>query len=59
MSEIIPNKILQSSEKENAAFPLLSGKNTPEGKTFIYLSKDYACQQPVESVEEILMLLNK
>lgn len=59
LSEFIPNKILQFSEKENAVFPLLSDKNIPEGKTFIYLCKDYACQKPVETVEEFLMLLNK
>ncbi|HTN38556.1 MAG TPA: thioredoxin domain-containing protein [Arachidicoccus sp.] len=48
-----PNRLLQFSEKVNQAYPLLADKKIPAGKTFIYLCKDYACSQPVETVKDL------
>jgi uncharacterized protein YyaL (SSP411 family) len=39
-----------AAPKEND-FALLKGK-TFNGRTLIYLCRNYACQQPVDSVEE-------
>ena len=46
----LPHSILMSAPKEND-FALLQGK-TFNGRTLIYLCRNYACQQPVDSVEE-------
>ncbi|WP_448672895.1 MULTISPECIES: thioredoxin domain-containing protein [Chitinophagaceae] len=47
----IPDKLIVSSEKDYG-LPLLQERLKP-GKTLIYLCKDYSCQQPVESLEEL------
>lgn len=52
-SYYLPNAIFMASKEEDATFPLLEGKN--EG--YIYLCQNYACQRPVESVEEFFSLL--
>jgi uncharacterized protein YyaL (SSP411 family) len=46
----LPHSILMAALKEND-FALLKGK-TFNGRTLIYLCRNYACQQPVDSVEE-------
>jgi uncharacterized protein len=46
----LPHSILMAAPKEND-FALLKGK-TFNGRTLIYLCRNYACQQPVDSVEE-------
>lgn len=52
----IPNKILQASGVINDTFPLLRQKIF--GDDFlIYICKDYACQPPVKTAEEIKSLL--
>ena len=45
----IPGRILQAANKENDAFPLLRYREPPDGKTWIYLCRQYACQKPVDS----------
>ncbi|HVX25070.1 MAG TPA: thioredoxin domain-containing protein [Parafilimonas sp.] len=50
LKEYIPNKIVQSSDKENDYWPLLRGKNFSSG-TYIYLCEDYSCLNPVENIE--------
>jgi uncharacterized protein YyaL (SSP411 family) len=50
--QFIPQKTLMSSVETNDHFPMLVGKE-PEAETLIYLCKDYACQQPVKTVEEL------
>ncbi len=54
-SNYFPNAIFVASKEEDETFPLLEGK--AEG--YIYLCQNYACQRPVESVEEFYSLLNK
>ena len=47
----VPNRVLMAVEHVEASFPLLSGKSA-EGDTNIYVCKEYACRQPVKTVEE-------
>jgi len=46
-----PDALLMASEKDGV-FPLLQNRHKAN-KTLIYLCKNYSCQQPVESVEEL------
>ena len=50
LSLYFPHRILMSATQEND-FPLLKGK-LPNSHTLIYLCRNYACQQPVNSVKE-------
>lgn len=50
----IPSKLMQISFTENNMFPLLQGKTVSNNKTLIFLCKEYACNQPVETVKELL-----
>jgi len=53
----IPNKVVQASVKQNDKFPLLEGKIAIEENTFIYVCKNYACRQPVSTVQQVETLL--
>ncbi len=53
----IPSRILQSADKETDEFPLLRGKQGDKNNALIYLCSNYACQQPVNSLEELVPLL--
>ncbi len=55
----VPNKVLMCAREGNNDYPLLANKNVPGSKTFIFLCKDYACKQPVESVAELWKLIIK
>jgi uncharacterized protein YyaL (SSP411 family) len=46
----LPHSILMAAPKEND-FALLKGK-TFNGRTLIYLCRNYSCQQPVDSIDE-------
>ncbi len=50
--------IFQSATLSNDTFPLLAGKPGSR-KAKIFLCKDYACQAPVETVSELVRLLEK
>jgi uncharacterized protein len=54
----LPQRIMMASDAENDEFPLLAGKISPENP-LIYLCKDFACQQPVDSIERFMSLINK
>ena len=56
LTNYIPNKIIQCSGTENRIFPLLKGKNH-QSYTSVYLCKNYQCLPPVETVENLLILL--
>jgi len=53
----IPNKVMQSSAVDNDEYPLLKGKTGSGEHALIYFCKNYACRQPVASVEELEQLL--
>jgi hypothetical protein len=55
----IPNKVIQTATTPSESFPLLKGKLTSVNKNLIYVCKDYSCMQPVETVEELVLLLKK
>jgi uncharacterized protein len=54
----IPHKIVMVSEDETDDFPLLKGK-TKAAETLIYVCKDYACMEPLNSPEKLFDLLDK
>lgn len=57
LERYIPNKILQAQETNSAVFPLLAGKTAWKEKgtaAAFYLCKNYACQAPFFTVEELL-----
>ena len=56
LTHYIPNKVVQCSGAENREFPLLKGKNH-QSYTSIYLCKNYQCLPPVETVDNLLVLL--
>lgn len=51
----LPNKVLMASREANEKYPLLAGRQSKEG-TLIFVCQDYACQMPVEKVEEALKM---
>ena len=55
----LPHKVVMASNLASDAFPLLRGKQ-PDSQTLIYFCQNYACQQPVTTVEALksLVLLN-
>ncbi len=55
----IPNKIIQSAFEPLMEFPLLKDKIINDGKTWIYLCRNYYCSQPVTSVNEFLQTVEK
>ena len=54
--QFIPSKIIMASEKEDDKYPLLLAKSVGE-ETLIYMCRNYACQKPVETIEEFVELL--
>lgn len=56
LGQYIPHKIMMSTATKNDTFPLLNGKS-PEGKESIFLCKNYACQKPVSTVNQLLSLI--
>ncbi len=54
----LPNKIIAFSENGDDEFlPLLKNKKIIDGKTTVYLCKDYQCKAPVTSTEELKKLI--
>jgi uncharacterized protein YyaL (SSP411 family) len=56
--QYLPHRILMSSNSEKNEFPLLAGKKTSE-IPLIYLCKEFACQQPVTSIDRFMSLINR
>ena len=56
LQEYIPAKVLQSSNVEDASFPLLKEKNYGCGAT-MYVCKDYSCKKPVDCMKDLKNLL--
>lgn len=53
----LPHKILMASPGENPSYPLLAGKKSA-GETHIFICRNYACRQPVTTLDEALALLS-
>jgi uncharacterized protein YyaL (SSP411 family) len=63
-SKFIPNKILlyKPTDREdeiNLIAPFLTHYKEIDGKTTIYICKNYECKQPVTSVEEMMPLIDE
>lgn len=52
----IPFKLVMAAPESQNGFPMLSEKNSND-KNLIYLCKNYACQQPVTTIERLISLL--
>ena len=55
----IPNRILQAGPREDPGFPLLAGKGTGQGATWIYLCRNYSCGAPVPDAEGLLQQIRR
>jgi len=53
----IPNKIIQSAIFPVTGMPLFEGKFSAENETFIYLCRNYACEKPLKTVDDLILLL--
>lgn len=54
----LPHRLTMASPHPDPSYPLLAGK--PDSKhTFIYLCRNYACQQPVSTISELVTLLGR
>lgn len=53
-----PHRVLLAAEIPVQEFPLLS-KKPITGNTLIYLCKGYVCQQPVDSIERFMLLIDR
>ncbi|MFT3749249.1 MAG: hypothetical protein QM768_13070 [Agriterribacter sp.] len=58
LSYYVPNKVMQTSVNDNAAFPLLYMRWV-ENKTYIYLCRNYNCLRPVEHIEDLISRLDQ
>ncbi len=56
LSLFIPFNLVMAAEKSDPKYPLLAGKADSEG-ICIYLCRNYACRQPVDSVGGLIDLL--
>jgi uncharacterized protein YyaL (SSP411 family) len=56
LAEFIPHKVFMAPSKITGSLPLIKGKSY-SNPALIYLCKQYACKQPVESLDELLKLL--
>jgi hypothetical protein len=55
LRKFAPNKIIQAQETKSELFPLLAGKECGEGcSATFYLCRDYTCQKPFLTVNELL-----
>ena len=52
----LPNKTIMASAVGKDEFPLLAGKRA-ENDTYIYVCQNFACRQPVKTIEEFKQLV--
>lgn len=52
----IPHKLVMAAKEATPQYPLLNAKET-DGKTLVFLCRNYACQKPVSTVKELSRLL--
>lgn len=56
--EFLPQKVLMAATAANVEFQLLDGKSHGDD-TLVYLCQNYACQQPVATIESFKQLVQK
>lgn len=57
LSNYIPHHVLMSAEIGSKSYPLIANKPSSK-KTFVYLCRDYTCEQPVDSVKALMSLIS-
>jgi uncharacterized protein YyaL (SSP411 family) len=58
LKEYIPHKIIMSATDGSNSFPLLSGKEKNK-EAFLYLCRDYTCENPVSSINALIDLIRR
>ncbi len=58
LQHYLPAKILQCAAEESSKYPMLNGKKT-NGETLIYPCRQYSCQSPVNTVNELLKVIKQ
>jgi uncharacterized protein YyaL (SSP411 family) len=58
LESYIPHRVLMVSDYPDAGFPLLMGKSATNPPS-IYLCRNYTCQHPVFSINDLISLINK
>jgi uncharacterized protein YyaL (SSP411 family) len=53
----LPNKIVVQAEAADDRLPLLAGRGMIDGRPAAYVCRNYACQRPVTSPEELAVQL--
>ena len=54
LSAYIPNKVVMSASQTDERYPLMQARK-PEQATTFYVCRNYSCQLPFHSVEEVLL----
>jgi uncharacterized protein YyaL (SSP411 family) len=52
----IPHKLVMAAPEAMSQYPILKGKET-DGKTLVFLCRNYACQKPVSTVDDLAALI--
>lgn len=55
LSHYIPHKVVMTSHNADNRFPLLTGREN-DGETLFYLCQNFTCQNPVNTIEELVYL---
>ena len=58
LKQYVPNRVLQTAFTNDEIYPLLRQRKI-EGKTAIWLCRNYTCLPPVFSVEDLITLINR
>jgi uncharacterized protein YyaL (SSP411 family) len=58
LKEYIPYRVLQTSAEADDRFPLLRGKDCGD-QTALWLCKNYVCQPPVYTIDDLISLIDK
>src|SRR5437667_226849 len=56
---LLRNFLIKTKSSDNLTddFALFEGKGICENEVLIYLCRNYACEKPVKSIEELILLL--
>ena len=58
LKEYVPHKIIMAATHGSNSFPLLSGKEKNK-EVALYLCRDYTCENPVSSINELIDLIRR
>ena len=58
LERYIPHRVIMISDHPDPGYPLLTGKSVTN-PTSIYLCRNYTCQHPVFSINDLISLINK